>query len=621
VLIMLRSGWRRRRLGTLGRLWVALVAAMLIMAAGTAGSVVLHRWWNHAVQMQNAERLDRSVTSRVGRITDNLTRYLDALRAVGALVRTGSGAAHVGGEQFGSFVQGLHTGQRYIGLQAVGWQVPVAGTRAADLVAQIRADGQRNFTISPPGLREQYAPLVYQYGVEAVASRPGQDRRADAVVSAALDRARDSGEPSLVRSPAAGDRLAGVYQLFLPVYRGTPAAPERTRRAALLGWVSGQIHADRFLTEALSGIAADTAGVDLVDGDDPRPIAAQPDGFRPVGLYARTAYVAVPGPVWRLHLAPLPHSILIQSAEPAATIGLLGGLALSLLLAAMTVTLTAQAKTTRALRTANLRSADMVAMLSHDARQPLSTIINYSQLVLDDWRQATTISPDHAHPPAPDDTQAAQGTPATAATPGFHLLDDADIPGSLGRVIGAAHRLNHLVDDVLTTARLDAIPTRNARPVRVDEIIAEAVSDSGAHGMLIDTTAVHPAWACADPTHLRQITANLIGNALKYGAPPVTIAATCPGNEVIIEVSDGGPGVPAEFITHLFDRFTRAATTATNTHGSGLGLYIVQRLAEANGGHVTYQTRHPTGACFTLTLPAASSVTDDTTTDTPHRTR
>ena len=615
---MLRSGWWRLRLRIVGRLWVALVAAMLITASGTAGSVVFHRWWEHAVQMQNAERLDRSVTSRVGHVTDNLTRYLDALRAVGALLRTSTGAGHVGEQQFGSFVQGLRTGQRYIGLQAIGWQVPVVGVDAGGVVAQLRADGQRDFTISPAGLREQYAPLVYQYAVEAVSSRPGQDRRADPVASVVLDRTRDSGEPSLVPWPAAGDRGAGVYLLFLPVYRGTPAASAGTRRAALLGWVSAQIHADRFLTEALSGIAAGTAGVELVDGDDRRPIAAQPDGFRPAGRYARTGDVAVPGRVWRLYLAPLPHSILIQSAEPTATIGLLGGIALSLLLAAMTVTLTAQAKTTRALRTANLRSADMVAMLSHDARQPLSTIINYSQLVLDDWRQATTISPDHTHPPATEDTRAVQGTPPTAGPPGIHLPDDADIPGSLGRVIGAAHRLNHLVDDVLTTARLDAIPTRNARPVRVDEIIAEAVSDSGAHGMLIDTTAVHPAWVCADPTHLRQITANLIGNALKYGAPPVTIAATCAGNEVIIEVSDGGAGVPAEFITDLFDRFTRAAATATKTHGSGLGLYIVQRLAEANGGHVTYRARHPTGACFTLSLPAASSVTDHATADTTH---
>jgi signal transduction histidine kinase len=61
--------------------------------------------------------------------------------------------------------------------------------------------------------------------------------------------------------------------------------------------------------------------------------------------------------------------------------------------------------------------------------------------------------------------------------------------------------------------------------------------------------------------------------------------------------------VPAEFVNRLFDRFTRAA--AASTHGSGFGLYIVQRLAEANDGHVSYQPCQPTGACFVLALPAA----------------
>jgi signal transduction histidine kinase len=157
----------------------------------------------------------------------------------------------------------------------------------------------------------------------------------------------------------------------------------------------------------------------------------------------------------------------------------------------------------------------------------------------------------------------------------------------------------------VATARLDAVPTHDARPVLITQTVTEAVSDSGASGMLIDTTAVQPVWAYGDPTHLRQITANLIGNALKYGAPPVTITAAATGGQVTLEVSDAGPGVPAEFVDHLFDRFTQA-TTSTAAQGSGFGLYIVQRLAEVNGGHISYQPAQPTGARFTVTLPAAT---------------
>jgi len=580
---MLRPEWWRRRLRFAGRLWVALVLAVLVFAGGTAGAVVFHKWWDGSVSAQNADRLERSVAARVSRVKDGMTRYLDALRAVGALVQSSTGAARTTGAQFESFARGLHPDNRYTAMRSLGWQVPVTRAGVTDLAAKIRRDGQPGYTIRPPGARTEYAPLVYQYRLGSVASRPGDDRRADPAISAVLDRTRDSGEPGLVPAPDARDRQAGDYLLFLPIYQAFAPA-----RASLLGWVSAQIHADGFLTEALSGIAPGNAGVQLVDIEDHRPIAADPDGFQPSGPYARTSDVTLAGRVWRLYLTPLPNSIVIQSADPTATLGLLGGIALSLLLAVITVMLAAQAETARALRTANNRSADMVAMLSHDARQPLTTIINYSQLVLDDLQDAVT------HVPA-----------APAGAPDARLRGGTDIPHSLGRVIGAAHRLNHLVDDVLTTARLDAIPTHNARPVLIDQIINEAVSDSGADGMLIDTTAVQPAWAYTDPTHLRQIVANLIGNALKYGAPPVTIS-TAVTDGVIIEVTDNGPGVPAEFIGRLFDRFTRA-TTVTNKHGSGLGLYIVQRLAEVNGGHVTYTPRQPTGACFTLTLPAASA--------------
>lgn len=570
--------WRQRRQSLRG-LWSALVAAVLIASLGTLGSVIFHGWWIHAVEVQNADRLDRSVASRATRVTDNLTRYLDALRAVGAFMQTGSDAIPDHNDQFESFVTAMDIQHRYAAMQAIGWQIPVADTGVAGLVSQMRRAGHPGFTITPPGHRTRYAVLLYQHRTESVASGAGDDRRADPEVSAALDGTRDTGEPAMVPAPDT-DRDSDVYWLFLPVY-SADAAP--APRAGLLGWVSAQIHADRFLTEALSGITAGNAGVQLLDDD--QPIAADPDGFHPTGQYTRTADLPIAGRLWNLRLAPLPGSILVQDADPTATIGLSGGTTLSLLLAAMTVMIAAQARTARALRTANRRSADMVAMLSHDARQPLTTIINYSQLVLEDW---------HAETPGP--------LPAA----------ENDVPASLERVIGAAHRLNDLVDDVLTTARLDAIPTHNARPVLVRQIVTEAVSDSGAHGILIDTTATEPVWANTDPTHLRQIIANLIGNALKYGAPPVTITARSTSNHVIIDVSDAGPGVPAEFVDRLFDRFTRATDTTTQ-QGSGFGLYIVQRLAEANGGHITYQPGQPTGARFTVTLPAATVVPAETT--------
>jgi signal transduction histidine kinase len=587
-----------RKLRSLRELWGTFVAAVLIAATGTGAAVVFHGWWHHSIDAQNADRLDRAVTSRAGRISDNLTRYLDALRAVGALQRTGTGAG-VGKEQFEAFARGLDLPRRYTAMQAIGWQVPVTAPHLASVVSGLRQSGQSHFTVTPAGRRDRYALLVYQSATEPVTSVPGTDLRADPGMSAVLDHTGDTGEPALAPAAGTGDPSAATYLLLLPIYQPGNIAnlSVAQRRAELIGWVSARIHTDRFLTESLSGIAAGNAGVQLFDNDLPHQIAVDPQGFHASGPDTRTVRIPVAGRLWNLRVAPLPGSALVQDANPTASIGLAGGIALSVLLAAMMIMISAQARTTRALRTANRRSTDMVAMLSHDARQPLTTIINYSELVLEDWRHLvnTSTTSDQQHPAVPPGTSEAH--------------TDADIPASLGRVIGAAHRLNNLVDDVLATARLDAIPTHNPRPVLVGQLIAEAISDSGAFGMLVDTTAVQTVWAHTDPTHLRQIIANLVGNALKYGAPPVTITADIKDHEVLIEIGDTGPGVPAEFVHRLFDRFTRAATTGT--HGSGFGLYIAQRLAEANNGHIRYRPRQPAGACFALTVPAADL--------TPHR--
>ncbi|MEV6846724.1 ATP-binding protein, partial [Actinoplanes sp. NPDC051411] len=77
------------------------------------------------------------------------------------------------------------------------------------------------------------------------------------------------------------------------------------------------------------------------------------------------------------------------------------------------------------------------------------------------------------------------------------------------------------------------------------------------------------------------------------------------GNYVSVRPLQVGNSVSADI-----DRFTQA-TTSTAAQGSGFGLYIVQRLAEVNGGHVSYQPGQPTGACFTVTLPAATHLPED----------
>ena len=236
----------------------------------------------------------------------------------------------------------------------------------------------------------------------------------------------------------------------------------------------------------------------------------------------------------------------------------------------------------------NQTQADLMALLGHDAKQPLTAIRGHLETVEEDW----------------DDL------PETLKKQG------------VARARAAAKRLDALIDEVLTMARIESveegeIPTR-PRPVRLAEAIPRLV-DEAAQPESINTVLTGRPAAYVDPWHLDQVLTNLIGNAVKYGAPPVTItartipaaAARADGSAadagcVEIRVADDGEGVPDSFLPRLFGRFERADEgVATTKRGNGFGLYIVRRLVEANHGQVRYEPGPTSGATFVVTLPSA----------------
>jgi PAS domain S-box-containing protein len=224
------------------------------------------------------------------------------------------------------------------------------------------------------------------------------------------------------------------------------------------------------------------------------------------------------------------------------------------------------------LQQANTQMSDFIAMLTHDVRQPLTSVVANSELLLEEWGE----------------------------------LDEPTKHHYLRRIAVAGHRADLLVSEILALAQLDA-GALVAYPVRLD--VAETVRTAvAAHGAAPDApiTVVAPdrTDAHADPAHLQLMLGNLLGNAIKYGAAPVTVTVTNAHEQVRILVSDQGEGVPPAFVPELFGRFTRARTgIAVAKPGTGLGLYLVRQLAEAGGITVDYQPNEPHGSTFVLTVP------------------
>ncbi|WP_030158575.1 HAMP domain-containing sensor histidine kinase [Glycomyces sp. NRRL B-16210] len=203
-------------------------------------------------------------------------------------------------------------------------------------------------------------------------------------------------------------------------------------------------------------------------------------------------------------------------------------------------------------------------------------------------------------------------TPLTTLTAVAEVLEDAsggmeaDAAESARLAITEIHRLVRLVEDLMEVSRFDA-GTVHPRLEEVD--LAEAVRDSlRARGWLdrVETTGPETIRLRADRRRLDVIIANLVGNALRHGAPPVRIDLSASETHVRIEVTDHGPGLSDQALPHVFDRFYKADNARTRTPGSGLGLAIALENARLHGGDLTAGNADGGGAAFILRLPIGS---------------
>ncbi len=197
------------------------------------------------------------------------------------------------------------------------------------------------------------------------------------------------------------------------------------------------------------------------------------------------------------------------------------------------------------------------------------------------------------------------------------LLDGAKSdPVALERLLGIvdrhADRLTLLIDDLLLLAKLDSgrvVLNVQPTPLRlaVQEVIEDLAPRALAREMRLLNTLPSGMLAQADQDRLRQVLANLIDNAIKYGraAGAVTISGRIV-NEKWIEVCvrDDGPGIPAEARARVFERFYRADKARSREQGgTGLGLAIVKHVVQAHGGDVRVESELGQGAAFYFTLP------------------
>lgn len=162
--------------------------------------------------------------------------------------------------------------------------------------------------------------------------------------------------------------------------------------------------------------------------------------------------------------------------------------------------------------------------------------------------------------------------------------------------------LDALVEEVLLASRLDAQAAAFVpQPVDVVALAAEEAAQVGAELQTASTRIVVPG----DERLLRRALRNLLENARRYGGDEITLLAAQQGGRAELRVCDRGPGVPENLRQRIFEPFFRLPGHAEREGGVGLGLALVQQIAQRHHGAVRCEGREGGGSCFVLSLPAA----------------
>jgi two-component system sensor histidine kinase BaeS len=184
-------------------------------------------------------------------------------------------------------------------------------------------------------------------------------------------------------------------------------------------------------------------------------------------------------------------------------------------------------------------------------------------------------------------------------------------PQLIDLLLQEAVLLQHIIDDLRDLAAADAGSLRiHPEPARIGDLLAQVADahrgEAEAAGVRLRTEVHGDPEAVVDPVRLRQMVGNLVSNGVRHtpAGGSVTVSADAGPSELSIAVRDTGVGIAAEDLPRIFDRFWRADTSrARATGGSGLGLSIARKLAEAHGGDIRVTSRVGAGTAFTVRVP------------------
>jgi two-component system OmpR family sensor kinase len=182
------------------------------------------------------------------------------------------------------------------------------------------------------------------------------------------------------------------------------------------------------------------------------------------------------------------------------------------------------------------------------------------------------------------------------------------LQSAIGSAIEETDRLRHIADDLLTLARADDQQlTIQAATVSAVRLLREAAGRAPSSEVSVTVNGGDSVRVHADPGRIGQAIDNLLANAIRHARSRVELSVVEQTTAIELHVTDDGAGFPADFLPHAWERFSRADAGRTE-EGAGLGLSIVQTIAELHGGHAQAGNRPAGGADVWITLPRYTTI-------------
>lgn len=229
------------------------------------------------------------------------------------------------------------------------------------------------------------------------------------------------------------------------------------------------------------------------------------------------------------------------------------------------------------LRRSNADLEQFAYVASHDLREPLRNVANYTELLAQRYRDQLDEK----------------------ANKYIHYATDG------------ARRMQQLVDDLLAYSRVGS-QGGHLRPVDASKVLHAAVESLGEaireSGATIDVSGTLPV-VLADESQLLQLFQNLVANAIKFrsdSAPKISVQATFRNGRWVFALKDNGIGIDMRYADRIFQMFQRLHDK-TRYEGSGIGLAIAKRIVERHGGQIWFESSRGTGTTFFFTMPSTKA--------------